>query len=249
MTLKSTEAIVSFLKQNVIKNMNILYFMENNPIYSLEQTGDSVVLRGESDHRWVYISSPNEQELAAVMKTLRENDRFFAAIEDWMLPILTTNKTLVWQLSTMKLVLPEHVTFPQMFQSHIVPLSVNDTRYLYEHSLYQGVTSLDYIRDRIQHGLSAGIHESGKLVAWAMTHDDSAIGFLDVLEAYRRKGYAYELTVYLIHQLRKQGKIPFVHIEETNLKSIHLATKLGFRKDRRLHWLKFNKVLAHNALS
>ena len=75
-------------------------------------------------------------------------------------------------------------------------------------------------------------------LAWAMTHDDSAIGFLHVLEAYRRQGFAYELTVYLIHQLRQQGKIPFVHIEETNLKSIHLAMKLGFRKDRRVHWFE-----------
>ena len=240
MTLDSPETIVSFLKQNEIKNMNMLYFMENNPTHSFERTGDSVVLRGESDHRWVYISSPKEQELTAVMKILTKNDRFFAVIEEWMLPILTTNKTLVWQLSTMKLVLPEHVTFPQMSQFHITPLSVNDAQYLYEHSLYQGVTSPAYIRERIQHGLSAGIHESGKLVAWVMTHDDSAIGFLNVLEAYRRKGYAYELTVYLINQLRQQGKIPFVHIEEKNLKSIHLAMKLGFRKDRRVHWFEIN---------
>jgi len=238
MTLNSPETIVSFLKQDEIKNMNMLYFMENNPTHSFERVEDSVVLRGESDHQWVYISSPNEQELTTVVKTLTENDRFFAVIEDWMLPILTTNKTLVWQLSTMKLVLPEQVTFPQMSQSHITPLSVNDAQYLYEHSMYQGMTSPDYIRERIQHGLGAGIHESGKLVAWAMTHDDSAIGFLHVLEAYRRKGYGYELTVYLIHQLRQQGKIPFVHIEETNLKSIHLAMKLGFRKDRRVHWFE-----------
>lgn len=97
------------------------------------------------------------------------------------------------------------------------------------------ITSREYIQDRIQHGFSAGIYESGKLVAWILTQDDSAIGFLNVLEAYRRKGYAYELTVYLTDQLRKQGKIPFVHIEETNHKSIHLARKLGLKKDRRIH--------------
>ncbi len=216
----------------------MLYFMENNPTHSFERTGDSVVLRGESDHPWVYISSPDEQELASVLKTLTDNDRFFAVIEDWMLPAFTAGKTLVWQLSTMKLVLPEHVTFPQNPESHITPLSVDDAQYLYEHSMYQGVTSSDYIRDRIQNGLSAGIHDSGKLVAWALTHDDSAIGFLHVLPAYRKMGYAYELTVYLINQLRKQGRIPFVQIEETNLKSMRLAGKLGFRKDRRVHWFE-----------
>ena len=234
----SLETIVSFLKQDEIKNMNMLYFMENNLVHRLDRIGNSVVLRGESDRRWVYISSPNEQELDAVVSTLTKDDRCFAVIEDWMLPLLTTNKTLVWQLSTMKLVLPAHVTFSQMPQFPIAPLSIHDAQYLYEHSQYQGLISPDYIRDRIQQGLSAGIHVSGQLVAWAMTHDDSAIGFLQVLEAYRRQGYAYALTVYLIHQLRQQGKIPYVHIEETNLKSMHLAMKLGFRSDRRVHWFE-----------
>ncbi|MCD4709013.1 MAG: GNAT family N-acetyltransferase [Candidatus Sabulitectum sp.] len=238
MSENSPETIVSFLKHNEIKNMNMLYFMENNPVCSFERTGDSVVLRGESDHPWVYISSPDEQELTVAIKTLTSNDKFFAVIEDWMLPALTADKTLLWQLSTMKLVLPEDVTFPQKPESHITPLSAGDAQYLYDHSLYQGVTSSDYIRNRIQNGLSAGIFESGKLVAWALTHDDSAIGFLHVLPVCRRKGYAYELTVYLISKLRKQGKIPFVQIEEANLKSIHLATKLGFRKDRRVHWFE-----------
>ncbi len=238
MTWNSPEEIVSFLKRSEIKNMNMLYFMENNPVHSIEQTGNSVVLRGESDHPWVYISSPNEQELTTVIKTLTKNDRFFAVIEDWMLPALTAGNALVWQLSTMKLVLPQHITFPQKPESHITPLSVSDAQYLYEHSMYQGVTSSDYIRNRIQNGLSAGIHDSGKLVAWALTHDDSAMGFLHVLPAYRRMGYAYELTVYLINQLRKQGRIPFVQIEETNVKSMRLAEKLGFRKDRRVHWFE-----------
>lgn len=238
MSQNSPEAIVSFLKHNEMKNMNMLYFMKNNPVCSLERTGDSVVLRGESDHPWVYISSPDEQELTAVIKTLTSNDRFFAVIEDWMLPSLTAGKTLVWQLSTVKLVLPEDVIFPEMPQSCVTPLSASDAQYLYDHSLYREVTSANYIRNRIQNGLTAGIYEAGKLVAWALTHDDSAIGFLHVLPAYRRKGYAYKLTAYLISQLRKQGKIPFVQIEEANLKSIHLAAKLGFKKDRTVHWFE-----------
>ncbi|NOY23539.1 MAG: GNAT family N-acetyltransferase [Acidobacteria bacterium] len=238
MTIDSFETIVSFLKKDELKNMNMLYFMENNPIQSLDKISNSIVLRGNSDHQWVYISTPNTQELGKVVRTLTKNDKFFAVIEDWMLPLLTAGKTLVWQLSTMKLVLPQHVMFGRTTNSRIVPLTVHDAQYVYEHSLYQGVTSPGYIRDRIRKGISVGIHESGKLVAWAMTHDDSAIGLLHVLDAYRRRGYAYELTVHLVHELRKQGKIPFVHIEEANLKSMHLAIKSGFRKDRNVLWFE-----------
>ncbi len=234
----SMDMHIALLKQDEIKNMNMLYFMEDNAIHSLDLIGNSVILRGESDQQWVYISSPNEQEFSDAANTLTKEDRYFAAVEDWMLPLLKANKILVWQLSMLKLVLPESVTFPPICHSHITPLSINDAEYLYEHSMYQGVTSPEYIRDRIQSGPSAGIHSSGKLVAWAMTHDDSAIGFLNVLEAYRRKGYANELMIYLIHQLRQHGRIPFAHIEDANIRSINLVMKVGFRTDRRVHWLE-----------
>jgi 8-oxo-dGTP diphosphatase len=71
-----------------------------------------------------------------------------------------------------------------------------------------------------------------------MTQDDGSIGLLHVLEQHRKKGYAYDLTVYLVERIRAAGRIPFVHIEETNTKSMALALKLGFRKDRRLRWFK-----------
>ena len=54
--------------------------MENNPVHRLERLGNSVVLRGESDQRWVYISSPNEQELHAVVSTLTTDDKYFAVV-------------------------------------------------------------------------------------------------------------------------------------------------------------------------
>lgn len=238
MVMQSEDAITSFLKRDEIKNMNMIYFLENNHIQSLERIGDSVLLRGESDHCWVYISSPNEEDLRTVLGRLTKDDRYFAVVEDWVLPMLTKGKTIVWQLSAMKLILPESINFPHAFKYPIDPLSVDDAKYIYEHSDYRAVTSPEYIRERIQRGLSAGVHISGQLAAWAMTHDDGAVGFLHVLEAHRRKGYGYGLTVYLIHKLRAQGKIPFIHIEETNNKSINLAMKLGFKKDRRVHWLE-----------
>jgi 8-oxo-dGTP diphosphatase len=43
---------------------------------------------------------------------------------------------------------------------------------------------------------------------------------------------------HLSQQLRMQGKVPFVHIEEENVKSTRLAMKLGFQRDRRVHWLE-----------
>ncbi|MCK4806335.1 MAG: GNAT family N-acetyltransferase [Candidatus Aegiribacteria sp.] len=232
-----TESIERFLKKDTIRNLNMLYFMETNPVHTLERTGDSVLMRGTSDHRWVYISSPDEQELRALSARLTGEDRYFAVIEDWMLPVITSNRKIEWQLSCMKLVLPEEVAFSEIPLTGITPLSVDDVQYLHENSIYQSFSSPDYIRERIQRGPGAGIRESGQLVAWILTHDDSAIGFLHVLEAHRKKGYAYNLTVHMIQQLRQRGRIPFVQIEESNIKSISLAQKLGFKETYKVNWL------------
>ncbi|SFG41486.1 FR47-like protein [Desulfotomaculum arcticum] len=97
---------------------------------------------------------------------------------------------------------------------------------------------MDYIVERIQNGIGCGIWQNKKLVAWALTHDDGAIGFLNVLEGYRRKGYGKDITVAMIKRLLEIGEVPYAHIEEENEKSMSLALKTGFRKDRRIHWIK-----------
>ena len=238
MKIENRDDILLILKQDEIKNMNMIYFMEEYPVHSLERIDGSVLLRGESDRHWVYISSSDEQELGRVISRLTEEDRCFAAIEDWIVPAIVRDRTLAWRLSAVKLILPKDVTFPSEPRTRISPLSLEDVPHIYESSFYKALTSPDYIRERIQRGPSAGVYESGELVAWVMTHDDASIGVMNVLEPYRRKRYAYDLTVYLIRQIRARGKIPYVHVEETNLTSLDLAHKVGFREDRRLHWFE-----------
>ena len=238
MTGKEKNDLISFLKEDEIKNINLLNFMEAYPVVSLERVGDSVLMRGKSDCLWTYLSSPNEKDLEGVLARLTPDDRTFAAIEDWMLPALTRGRKLSWHLSMIRLILPEEHALPKKPLPHIAPLSPDEGDYIYRHSLYQRLTNPDYIRGCIRQGPSAGIRESGELVAWLMTQDDGSLGVLHVLDGHRGKGYAYDLTVHLAERIRATGRIPFVHVEETNAKSMSLALKVGFRQDRRLHWLK-----------
>jgi 8-oxo-dGTP diphosphatase len=238
MTAEERKAVISLLKKDEIRNINMLNFMESYPVVSLERIGNSVLMRGVSDCLWVYVSSPDEDELKGVAERLTEEDRAFAAMEEWMLPVLFPGRAFSWELSMTRLVLPDEVTFPKAPLSALTSLSPDDAEYIYEHSVYQTVTRPDFIRGRIQAGPSAGIRESGRLAAWLMTQDDGSIGVLHVLDEYRGRGYAYDLTVYLIARLREQGRTPFVQVEDTNTKSMNLALKLGFRKDRRIHWFK-----------
>jgi 6-phospho-beta-glucosidase len=47
-----------------------------------------------------------------------------------------------------------------------------------------------------------------------------------------------DITADITRRVRAEGKIPFVHIEEDNEKSMNLAAGLGFKKDRVVSWLE-----------
>jgi hypothetical protein len=49
MITEEKNALVSLLKKDEIKNINMLNFMESYPVRNLERIGNSVLLRGVSD--------------------------------------------------------------------------------------------------------------------------------------------------------------------------------------------------------
>ncbi len=225
------------LKQNYLKNINMVNFLRNYGINRLERTGNSIMIRGESDKSWIYFSSDNESELNTLCTMLVPEDIYFAALEDWMIDVICKYRKPVWKLSCLRLFLPRdhQVREPK----HLLkPLTVRDVAYIYENSSYKKYTDYDYILDRVKNGISLGLYDRGGLIAWILTHDDGAMGFLNVLPEYRRMGYGSDLTRGMIKILRSKNRIPFVHIEEENTKSMNLAVKLGFEKDRTVLWMR-----------
>lgn len=234
---KSINAVLNFLKTDLIRNVNIINFIENYPVYCIERFENSIVVKGTSDRNWVYISCSNIDELSAIKKNLADEDTCFAAVEDWMIPILTGNRTIKWKLSTIKLYLPENAVLPDSMYA-LSSLKAEDAQYIYKNSDYKDYLSKEYIQERIKNGISAGIYDSGRLIAWCITQDDGAVGFLHVMPEYRLRGYGRKVTINVINKVRQYGKIPFVHIESTNVKSMKLALSLGFIKDRCINWFE-----------
>ncbi len=91
-----------------------------------------------------------------------------------------------------------------------------------------------YVRSRLEQGLSRGIYDGDRLVAWYATHVETdevvIMGFLHVLDAYRRKGYARSLSCALAKEIFRRGKIPACHVYLDNGPSIRLMESLGLRK-------------------
>ncbi len=235
--------IIQYLQHDVEKNCNMINFIENNTINQYMKEGDSVLIKGKSDENWIYISSSSEIELKTLLSKCNQ-DEFFAVVEDWMVPFIMEGKKLDWKLSCVKLLYPDNreISTNQFSDSkQPVRLTENEAEYIYSnYQKYQQYVTVEYIKERIKNGIALGIYEGDKLVAWIMTHDDGAIGLLNVLEEYRKRGYGHRLTMEMIKALRENNKVPFVHIEEDNEKSMNLAIKTGFVKYGNVHWIKRN---------
>ena len=229
--------LITLIEKDELRNINILNFISMNPVLRIEKIGNSILVRGASDRLWVYISSTSQDELKMLAEKLDSGDNHLAAIEDWMVPILSKDKEIVWNLSMIQFICPEDAKLPKP-NYEIKTLSLKDAAHVYVNSGYKDLISIEYVKSRILCGPSVAIHENHQLVAWAMIQDDGAMGFLHVLESCRNKGYGYNATIALIEKLRRQNKRPFAYIEKDNQQAINLVSKVGFKRDKKIHWIQ-----------
>lgn len=231
------EQALSLLDKEPERYQPHINFINNYPVRDIEGLGQTLLIRGSSDRDWVYICSHNPSELARATALLTPEDLNFALLEDWMVPIITKGRKIEWQMSSRRLILPLTTPLPDK-NIPTTPLGPEEAEYIHQNWPYAHVTTLEYTRDRISRGFSAAVRDSqGLPVAWAITHDDGAIGFLYVQDQYRGKGYAQAVTLAIARELKNLGQIAWVNIEPDNRKSLALANKLGFVDTGIIYWI------------
>lgn len=235
--MDTIEASLKILGSDVTKNISLINFIKYNQILNVEIIENSVLARGISDRRWVYISCNNTEKLSLIKNKLKKEDDNFASIDDWMFPILTEGKEIIWNLSMIQYYLTDDIRLPSS-KFNTTRLTENDAHIVFNNSDYKQFISIEYVKDCIRKGISAGLYYNNKLVSWSITQDDGAIGFLHTLDEYRRKGFGYNITLSMIEQVRNGGGLPFANVLPTNKRSIDLLLKLGFKESKRIHWFQ-----------
>ena len=172
-----------------------------------------------------------KDEFKELVKKLNKEDKFFAAIEEWMVPYIAAGRKIVWDVKTSRYVLPDNVEL-QKASTDVLPLNAKDAKYIHQYSIYNEYVDSNYLRDRIYKGFSAGVIENGKPVAWVLTQDDGALNFLYVMKEHRRKGLANTVISALIEKIRNSGRKPYMYIDDTRDETIQLAVNLGFIKEK-----------------
>lgn len=234
---REIESLIGDLAADETRNCSILNFVRENPVLSIDRVGGSVLVRGRSDQTWIYASSSDPEELGRLARGLTAGDDYYAAIEPWMVPTLRRGREIAWSLSMVRFTLPAGASLPAT-EGAVEPLSPTDAAAVFEHSDYADYISADYARSRIVIGPAVGVREGGKLVAWGMTQDDGAMGFLHVIDQYRNRGYGRRVTIALAAELRRRDRLPFAYISQTNGPAIALVSGLGFERGGAVQWFR-----------
>jgi 8-oxo-dGTP diphosphatase len=236
-TQNDKNTVIKKLRSDGTYNLSIIGYIQENDLIKLLTIGNSILAQGSEEDKWIYLYSKYENELFKLIENLNADDKYFGAIDDWQIPIITKKGNIDWLINAYQYHLPDEKELPEN-KVETYRITTRDSPYIVTQSIYKEMLSTDYINERIERSVSAGIYENGRLVAWALTHDDSSLGSMHVLKDCRRKGYAREITISLVKQCRAIGKIPFLQCENKNVAAQRLMESLGFVKDRNVSWLK-----------
>ncbi len=225
------------LKINPKANIATQGFIKNYPVNEYYIHANSAIIFGKSDHMWAHLVSQSESELRKLLTKYNQKTNYYYSVEEWMVPLILEYGKTDWIMKTNRYIFWGSVKNLKLQQSTI-PLSIDQAHYVFNHSNYQKYTSINYIKDRLQKDISAGILRNGKLIAWGFTHDDGALGFLHVLPKYRKQGLGKQVLMNLVQQRRVKNQPVFCNIVPENFPSINLVKKLGFEFDRVVSWVK-----------
>lgn len=229
-------------KEDPYRFVNGRNFFQNFPNCYTQEIDNQIIVRGYSDQNWVYLYPKDTQKESNILSMLSDNDNYLVIENDQLFQDVNNQFDIDWVLQCEKLVLyPNKYSGIEDAISNEFPtsrLSVTDVDYIFNHYDYSNYTSPEYIKERIENGYSLCYRKNNTPIAWLMTHDDGAIGFLHVLPEFRRLGLATSLTNIAIKDFLDKGEIPFVHIESTNKKSLNVAKKIGFEFHSNIYWVK-----------
>lgn len=102
---------------------------------------------------------------------------------------------------------------------------------------YNNKVGEDYITGRLNAGVMVGAFLGGEIAGFAGEHEEGAMGFLQVLPAFRRRGVAKALSAYLINDTLARGFTPYAQVEADNAVSLAMQRSMGMQISNELvYW-------------
>lgn len=236
---KQNEAILSFLKQDEVLNLNMLGILKSKPdadIYVDDLTAPTGVYILSNEY-FAFLYTKNLAFVDAVCEQfMTEGYHGFSGVESSLAEYILSHYEEDWKNPCTLYYMPEENLNPSLQKTAAMPLDPKWTQKVDENYPYRGSRSIDEITDNLTRRPSSAIFIDGEPVCWVMLHDDYSMGIMHTMDDHRRKGYAVDVTIDLCRRLIEQNEIPFLQIVETNQQSPGLALKCGFVPYAQVTW-------------
>ncbi|NLB70479.1 MAG: GNAT family N-acetyltransferase [Chloroflexi bacterium] len=121
------------------------------------------------------------------------------------------------------------------FDLELEPLNHDNAAFVLEH--YHRLDQ-EELHQAIEQQRIFGVRIQGQLFAFIGLHDDFAMGMLEVLPEYRRRGWGERLERALTAKVLSMGELPDGHVIAGNETSLRLQKKLGFVEcSNKVYWM------------
>ena len=233
------EAIIDLLEEDLISNLNIFGILENSKnikIYVDDLSFPTGVVVNDGYFNYVY--TKNDDFIEEIIKHIsKEKGEYgFSGVKSDIAEKIKSRFELEWENPCTLYYYDKKAVECKNIKSNVCSVKIEDADVVDEYYTYRDESTIQSIKDSISNRMSRCVYKDGELASWLLTHKDNSLGPIFTREEYRKEGYAIDVTLSLIDELVKAGKIPYFQVVKGNFASDKLAKKCGFKPHGSCQW-------------
>jgi GNAT superfamily N-acetyltransferase len=235
---EKSKAIMNFLKENLLVNLNTIGAIENIPeaeifVDDVENPKGVIVKKGY----FYYIYSEEDSFIDEFANTfLKDGFYGFAGIDAAIATRIKKKFQVSWENPCTLYYLPKENLDLSLIKNPVQDIDLKDLEIIDKYYEFRHPGSIEAIRKDIEFRPSSAVYVDGEPVCWVVVHDDNSMGIMYTREEHRRKGYAVDVTMDLAAKIYERGMVPYLQIIERNNMSPGLAKKCNFVKCGEVSW-------------
>ena len=235
---KLSEAIMEYLNNNKIVNLNIIGVLENEPeaeIYVNNEESPNIVLVRHEYFNYIY--TEDDVLLDEALETLfKDNFYGFSGVYRPLAEKIRKRYCVTWESRCTLYYLPEENLHLSLIKNPVKAIDLEDAKVVDEFYTYRHPESFEIIKKDILNRPSSAVYVNDDIASWVLVHKDNSMGIMYTREEYRKMGYAIDVSIDLASKIINMGKTPFLQIVKGNTMSPNLAAKCNFIEHGYADW-------------
>ena len=219
------EKILNYLSKNPLLYIGIIEVIKRNTAEIIEFSKDGLLILEKESMAYMMVSE-SPQSAKNLIKNI-EKPLLFAAYEDYVPEIIEH----IFSISPSRTCLQAAYfkDAPPSWEKDIDIRNIDESCLDFISAHYNdGENSKEYVKSRLASGAVYGAFIDNHIAGFIGTHEEGAIGMLDILKEYRRMGIGQKLLGFMTDKFLSEKKIPFSQIMAGNEASYQLHKKLDY---------------------